>query len=862
MHDSFVKELFNSPEDPKRKAQLLRERLLSAAAADRCELVVAVLLNLGLDPAAGVQCLANCFVVAKESLREGLSCGQHLATALRGGGGTHAGAVADLAAVAIPKTTAGIHDAALTATSLWTALAHAEGGGRWEDLRPTPVRAAAVRLWSRRPDLGPPAPSPAALSCWLAQTDALESEKAILLAAVRQLWSEQQSQVSTRVEDLLSALLSSAGEPKSSPEWLAAAVAERSATASPWVCALLRQGVGEAAAACTEVLIAAPGGAGRAALLFAWSTLYTAMLATAFGAAFCSCDEAPKALVSTMDLLEVICSRLAGAGCWMELTATLLCVVLRWPGQGNLKTNMVDDDTVVARFLRFLRQVLLDIPDRYPEAPLAPVLPLILAALPRLEDQEHCAEIQPLLQDLLARSSLTRMSGSGTSCRAGLRNLGNTCYMNSFLQALSLTDGFTRQLFAQYPPLLGQEFNLQDDERINSAALPAKGTEVRRSLAIALARLRVSRRSVAPSKLAAMTPFGLRGQQQDVTELARWLLEQLGDADKDSLTGCCFGISSRSVVRCASCGYSQEKEESSADLCLPVSSHAFEEADDAPCENSVPPHENTMEQPVAQNGDGEADVQKSKTPRIDSKKGQGLGTVAECLRSYLAEEPLQGYRCDSCQSVDTSRRRSQIMKPPDHLIVSLGRFSFAADGGQQKDHAHISADKVLKVPVSSRDEGEAFADYSLYAIVVHAGSTPHSGHYYSLGCSSAVVSGANPVWYRYDDSSVSVLPGDASQDNLNSLVNGSATAYVLLYRRTDRVSPVRHPLRSLPAQFFAEAVLGELAEDDESWAGQGSSSTGSSLGGVSSQAPHFQPPDSDVGGAGSGMNAGGGGWIC
>ena len=51
----------------------------------------------------------------------------------------------------------------------------------------------------------------------------------------------------------------------------------------------------------------------------------------------------------------------------------------------------------------------------------------------------------------------------------------------------------------------------------------------------------MARTAFAPSALASLTPFGL-GKQQDVTELARWLFEKVGDAERDdSLTARSFG---------------------------------------------------------------------------------------------------------------------------------------------------------------------------------------------------------------------------------------------------------------------------------------------------------------------------------
>ena len=60
------------------------------------------------------------------------------------------------------------------------------------------------------------------------------------------------------------------------------------------------------------------------------------------------------------------------------------------------------------------------------------------------------------------------------------------------------------------------------------------------------------------------------------------------------------------------------------------------------------------------------------------------------------------------------------------------------------------------------------ARYSLYGVLVHLGSSTHSGHYYSF------VKSPNSTWYRMDDDSVSAV---SSQQVLRQ------QAYMLFYTR-------------------------------------------------------------------------------
>eukprot|EP00933_Yihiella_yeosuensis_P012254 TRINITY_DN12052_c0_g1_i1.p1 TRINITY_DN12052_c0_g1~~TRINITY_DN12052_c0_g1_i1.p1 ORF type:complete len:359 (+),score=58.94 TRINITY_DN12052_c0_g1_i1:40-1077(+) len=344
-----------------------------------------------------------------------------------------------------------------------------------------------------------------------------------------------------------------------------------------------------------------------------------------------------------------------------------------------------------------------------------------------------------------------------------------------------------------------------------------------------------------------MSPFGLRGQQQDVTEFAHWLLEQMGDADnRQSLVGRCFGICAETAVRCVSCGHQQAKDEAYTDLCLSLAPQA-----------SKASHADSVDEDIEMTG---------KDDKVPIKR-----SISDLLHAYLSEELLSGYRCDSCGAADTSRRRCQIKEASEHLIVTLSRFAFTADGGQQKLDAYVSVDKVLNVPMlDSRASESGTARYALYAIVNHIGSSPHSGHYICLGCSSSETSNedasVSSSWNRYDDTSVGALPGGGTQESLDAAVNGNATAYVLMYRRLD----VRDGDQSrkqagpnLPSRLFAEAILQELKDlssgsetSEESHSkktffgsGDPSGGSGASLG--------FEPPGGNLDRGG----IGGGGWI-
>ena len=134
-------------------------------------------------------------------------------------------------------------------------------------------------------------------------------------------------------------------------------------------------------------------------------------------------------------------------------------------------------------------------------------------------------------------------------------------------------------------------------------------------------------------------------------------------------------------------------------------------------------------------------------------------TLHQCLRAFTSEEQLDNdnmYKCTSCKKKSRAAKRLTIHAAPNVLVVHLKRFEHSGlgmGGGGGKIGRMVRFDTVLDIGeyMSERGGGsgvEAKVEYELYAVLVHAGSTLYSGHYYSF------VKAADGRWYEMNDSSV------------------------------------------------------------------------------------------------------------
>jgi hypothetical protein len=101
------------------------------------------------------------------------------------------------------------------------------------------------------------------------------------------------------------------------------------------------------------------------------------------------------------------------------------------------------------------------------------------------------------------------------------------------------------------------------------------------------------------------------------------------------------------------------------------------------------------------------------------------------LISYLIKpEELIGenqYHCRNCNKLQDATRTISIEKPPEHLIFTLKRFDYQPLTNQTtKLMIPIDCPNYITLPNINSDQ-----EYEIYAVVLHTGSTPHSGHYHT-----------------------------------------------------------------------------------------------------------------------------------
>ncbi|OAA44825.1 Peptidase C19, ubiquitin carboxyl-terminal hydrolase 2 [Metarhizium rileyi] len=193
---------------------------------------------------------------------------------------------------------------------------------------------------------------------------------------------------------------------------------------------------------------------------------------------------------------------------------------------------------------------------------------------------------------------------------------------------------------------------------------------------------------------------------------------------------------------------------------------------------------------------------------------KGKATLEESLQAYVDGEVMEGenkYKCSTCDRHVDAVKRACLKDVPDHLIFHLKRFDFNLRTLQRRKindyftFPHTLDLAPYTVEYLNAEEGAARKDiFELVGILVHSG-TAESGHYYSY--IRERVSGARPSWVEFNDESV--LPWDPSlmenatfggpdpqpslQDVTGMIYDKTYSAYMLFYQRALSLYPDSQP---------------------------------------------------------------------
>ncbi|XP_014262366.1 ubiquitin carboxyl-terminal hydrolase 3-like [Cimex lectularius] len=353
----------------------------------------------------------------------------------------------------------------------------------------------------------------------------------------------------------------------------------------------------------------------------------------------------------------------------------------------------------------------------------------------------------------------------------GLRNLGNTCFMNAVLQSLSNIEEFCLY-FKKLPSLEAMKNrNKVYQSRTIKELKDAIMAEELRKVLINLTD-QGTKGAISPESLFLViwkvVPRYRGYQQQDAHEFLRYMLDRLhtellhllpdfslkesqyiSHKNKTSIVTSVFGGMLQSEVRCLNCGTESKKHDPFLDLSLDI-------------------------------------PEKCHNQRKCKETGEDLPpcNILDCLTSFIEVEELaetELYYCSNCKSKQRSTKRFWIRRLPNVLCLHLKRFRW-------NNFFRTKVDTHVKFPVIALDMSQfVLSDlpdtrasstqlYDLAAVIVHHGGGSGCGHYTAFAINDG-------QWFHFNDSMVRPTESD---------VVAKCKPYILFYiRREFRLPSVK-----------------------------------------------------------------------
>lgn len=153
--------------------------------------------------------------------------------------------------------------------------------------------------------------------------------------------------------------------------------------------------------------------------------------------------------------------------------------------------------------------------------------------------------------------------------------------------------------------------------------------------------------------------------------------------------------------------------------------------------------------------------------------------LSQCLRQHCAKVMLvdkNKYQCSNCKDYRDASQTTYMWEVPEILIIHLKRFTSEMIGNfcrTEKNSTKINfplTDLDMSEYISPYNKKEA--KYELYAVTQQFGSL-NGGHYIAC-CKNSI----NNNWYEFDDSNVTFIEKDKVQSHIVS-----SNAYILFYKK-------------------------------------------------------------------------------
>lgn len=320
----------------------------------------------------------------------------------------------------------------------------------------------------------------------------------------------------------------------------------------------------------------------------------------------------------------------------------------------------------------------------------------------------------------------------------GLKNLGNTCCINTLIQCIGHSDQ------------LREWFLSEDPHKINSDSKD-KQLFISIEMARVIHEMWIEKKSLAPVRFlkclySSLHGSIMRGDQLDLLELWMLVIDRINEEVGSSMQVPYIEGNTDDIGLFVK-SWKKYNEKSMSMLLRKIQGWT---ATSIECENCK--HWTKIYEPFCSLG---LEIDRSRT----------CNSFQEMFRQMFKGETIDQRDCDHCKQSHRATKSTSICMYPDVLIVYFKRFEITSDGITKKIRNGIDIPINLKF-VNTDDQHNK---YRLSSIGNHIGDL-HGGHYYAEAKS-------DDKWYVYDDIEISEI------EDISNILKNNKEAYMIVYER-------------------------------------------------------------------------------
>lgn len=350
----------------------------------------------------------------------------------------------------------------------------------------------------------------------------------------------------------------------------------------------------------------------------------------------------------------------------------------------------------------------------------------------------------------------------GAPGKTGLRNLGNTCFINSVVQCLSnlapLRDWLLHSFMDKSTPIrYNDSVTLWRRGTIDCLNAMSTNVAIDTKEVSLVVELHNIFRVLWSGKWLVVTPYALldalwkfvphfRGyKQQDAQEFYSFLLDRINTELTEAMKknqkplGPIPGSMSLSKSSASALAAGANKS-------LVGTLFEGQFSSEVTCTNCKNVSRRT--EPFL---DLELDLTVASVARRRTKTAPQATTLLACLERFAEPEEIEGYACDNCHQSCVASKRMVIHRLPKILTIVLKRFCYTAAGSLAKNDAIVSypLDNLDLSGIGGPDAVKSDAQYDLKALIIHHGLSLRKGHYTSVCYNENL-----DAWYHFNDAKV------------------------------------------------------------------------------------------------------------